>query len=124
MNKEFELPGQIKSPTSSSTCQRRESSDGNSDNLVKEDSSSRGGACFETSKKGFKWPENNLLLYQLPQMATELKDDGNKIEEDGIKNYASNNKLLWENNSDEERDGIDQNKNDGYLQREYSFDHM
>lgn len=57
-------------------------------------------------------------------MATELKDDGNKIEEDGIKNYASNNKLLWENNSDEERDGIDQNKNDGYLQREYSFDHM
>ena len=57
-------------------------------------------------------------------MATELKDDGNKIKEDGIKNYASNNKLLWENNSDEERDGVDQNNNDGYLQREYSFDHM
>jgi hypothetical protein len=60
--------------------------DGNSDNLLKEDSSSRGGACFETSKKGFKWPENNLLLYQLPQMVTELKDDVNKIEEDAIKN--------------------------------------
>jgi hypothetical protein len=86
VNKEFELPGQIKSPTSSSTCQRRESMDGNSDNLLKEDSSSRGGACFETSKKGFKWPENNLLLYQLPQMVTELKDDVNKIEEDAIKN--------------------------------------